>query len=75
MLKICAICGKGPLRGRSVVRKGLAKAKGGTGQKIVRTTKRKFLPNLQKIRIMLDNHLRKAYVCTKCLKKGRIQKA
>jgi large subunit ribosomal protein L28 len=75
MLKICAICGKGPMMGRNVVRKGLAKAKGGTGQKIVRTTKRQFLPNLQRIRILIDNYPKKAYVCTKCLKKGRVKKA
>lgn len=75
MLKICAICGKSSLRGRSVVRKGLAKAKGGTGQKIVRTTKRKFLPNLQRIRILINGHPKRVYVCTKCLKKGKLLKA
>lgn len=75
MFKKCAICGKGPLTGKSVVRKGLAKKKGGTGSKIVRWTKRKFLPNLQKIRIVLDGKTRKVYVCAKCLKTGRIKKA
>ena len=75
MLKICALCGKGPLRGRSVVRKGLAKKKGGTGKKVVRTTKRHFLPNLQRMRILIDNHPRRVYICTKCIKKGGILKA
>ena len=74
MLKICAICGKGSLTGRIVVRKGLAKKKGGTGKKIVRTTKREFLPNLQKIRIMINDRPTRAYVCTKCIKTGRIKK-
>jgi large subunit ribosomal protein L28 len=74
MLKICAICGKSSLVGRLVVRKGLAKKKGGTGKKIVRTSKREFLPNLQKIRILIDNRPTRAYVCTKCIKKGRIKK-
>lgn len=74
MLKKCVICGKGALTGKLVVRKGLAKKKGGTGSKIVRSTKHKFLPNLQKIRILLNNRLRKAYVCTRCIKKGLIQK-
>lgn len=74
MLKKCAICGKVPLIGRNVVRKGLAKKKGGTGKKIVRSTKRKFLPNLQRIRILIDSHPKRVYVCTKCLKKGEIQK-
>ena len=75
MLKKCAICKKGPLTGKSVVRKGLAKKKGGTGSKIVRWTKRKFLPNIQKIRVIIDGHVRKVYVCAKCLKKGTIKKA
>ncbi|MFA4983823.1 MAG: 50S ribosomal protein L28 [Candidatus Omnitrophota bacterium] len=72
MLKVCAICGKNPLLGKHVVRKGLAKSKGGTGSKIVRSTKRLFLPNLQKMRILLDNKPRRVYVCAKCIKKGKV---
>jgi len=75
MLKICALCGKGQMAGRSVVRKGLAKKKGGTGKKVTRTTVRNFLPNLQKMRILINNRPEIAYVCTKCIKKGRVQKA
>jgi large subunit ribosomal protein L28 len=75
MLKVCAICGKGPLVGRNVVRKGLAKKKGGTGKKIVRSTKREFLPNLQRIRIFIDNRAKRVYVCTKCIKRGLLKKA
>lgn len=74
MLKICAICGKTQVAGRSIVRKGLAKKKGGTGRKIARTTGRAFLPNLQRIRILINNRPKKVYVCTKCIKKGRVQK-
>jgi large subunit ribosomal protein L28 len=75
MLKICALCAKDPLAGKLVVRKGLAKKKGGTGSKIARVSMRKFLPNLQKIRIIMDGHPRRVYVCTKCIKKGKFQKA
>ncbi|MFH1269881.1 MAG: 50S ribosomal protein L28 [Candidatus Omnitrophota bacterium] len=75
MLKICAICGKSKGAGKSVVRKGMAKKKGGTGSKIARSTARSFLPNLQKIRIVIDGQIQKAYVCTKCIKKGRVKKA
>ena len=74
MLRKCAICGKGPLTGKSVVRKGMAKSKGGTGKKIVRSAKRKFFPNLQKVRILINNRPKRAYVCAKCIKKGRIKK-
>lgn len=75
MLKKCALCGKGALTGRSVVRKGLAKKKGGTGSKIVRSTKRKFLPNLQKMRILIDSRVQRVFLCTKCIKKAKFIKA
>jgi len=74
MLKICALCGKGQVAGRSIVRKGLAKKKGGTGKKVTRSTVRTFLPNLQKMRILINKRPKRVYVCTKCIKKGRLQR-
>jgi large subunit ribosomal protein L28 len=38
-------------------------------------TKRRFNPNLQKIRILVNGTAKRAYVCTRCLKAGKIQKA
>jgi len=75
MLKNCVICGKGSQTGKKIARKGQYKAKGGTGSKIARWSMRKFLPNLQKMRIVLKGHPRKVYVCAKCIKKGKILKA
>ncbi|MDD5044055.1 MAG: 50S ribosomal protein L28 [Candidatus Omnitrophica bacterium] len=75
MLKKCFACGKGPVPGKNVVRKGLAKIKGGTGQKIVRATRRIFLPNLHKTRLIIDGRPTSVYICTKCLKTGRYIKA
>ncbi|MBI4982596.1 MAG: 50S ribosomal protein L28 [Candidatus Omnitrophica bacterium] len=75
MLKKCAICKKGEQTGKKVTRKGQYKSKGGTGSKISRWTKRKFLPNLQKMRIIIAGHPKKVFVCAKCIKKGLIQKA
>ena len=74
MLKKCAICGKGAQTGKVVSRKGQYKAKGGTGSKISRWSKRKFLPNLQKMRILIEGHPKRVYACAKCIKKGRLQK-
>jgi len=74
MLKKCVLCDKGPLTGKAVTRKGQYKAKGGTGSKIARWTMRKFLPNLQKIRIMFKGHPKSVYVCSKCIKKGDLLK-
>ena len=75
MFRRCIICDKGELSGKTVSRKGQYKAKGGTGSKITRWTMRRFLPNLQKMRIMINGHPKQAYVCSKCLKKGNIIKA
>jgi large subunit ribosomal protein L28 len=73
-MKKCAICGKTAQTGRKVVRKGLPKKKGGTGSKITRSSKRKFLPNLQKTRIMIKGKAQRVYLCTKCIKKGNFRK-
>ena len=75
MFKKCALCQKGEQTGKSVARKGQYKAKGGTGSKIARWTMRKFLPNLQKMRIMINEHPKQVYLCSKCIKKGAFVKA
>jgi len=75
MFRKCVLCSKDPLKGKLVVRKGLAKNKGGTGRKTSRTTKRSFLPNLQKMRILIDGHPKSVYLCAKCIKKGNFTRA
>jgi large subunit ribosomal protein L28 len=62
MSKVCAVCGKGPSFGNSRSHSMVA-------------TKRRFEPNLQRVRVLLDGVARRAYVCTRCLKAGKVQKA
>ena len=38
-------------------------------------TKRRFDPNLQRVRVLLRGKAMRAYVCTRCLKSGRVEKA
>ena len=38
-------------------------------------TKRRFMPNLQKIRVNADGVNKRQYVCTRCIKSGKIEKA
>ncbi len=38
-------------------------------------TKRRFEPNLQRVRVFLKGVKTRAYVCTRCLKAGKVQKA
>jgi len=54
---------------------GKAPAIGNNRSHSNRATKRRFDPNLQHVRIMVDGTPQNAYVCTRCLKSGRVQKA
>ncbi len=71
----CDICGKGPRSGSIIVRHGLAKKKGGVGLHTTGISKRRFLPNLQKIRCIVNGGVRTRRVCTSCLKAGKVVKA
>jgi len=75
MSKICEICGKKPVAGRTIKRRGLARKKGGVGQKITGITIRRFLPNLKTVRAIIDGTPKRIRVCVKCLKAGKVKKA
>ncbi len=75
MPKVCIICNKGAMAGRQYARRGAAKGTGGAGIKVARKCPRRFLPNLQKIKIILKGVTQTALVCTRCIKSGRIVKA
>ena len=75
MARRCEICGKGTQVGNNVSRRGLPKRKGGIGMKVTAKTKRKFKPNIQKVRVVVNGGVRRMRICTKCLKKGLVQKA
>src|SRR5262245_45289598 len=62
MAKVCFSCGKGPAFGHSRSHSMVA-------------SKRRFNPNLQKVRIDVGGTPRREYVCTRCLKAGKITKA
>ena len=74
MSKVCAICGKKPHIGNTIARRGLAKKKGGVGKKITGVTKRWVLPNLQKVRAVVDGEVKTIRVCTKCIRSGKVVK-
>ena len=75
MSKKCAICGKKPVAGRTIVRRGLAKKKGGVGLKVTGINPRRFLPNLKLVRTVINGTPMRITVCVKCLKAGKVQKA
>ena len=75
MSRTCTICGKKPVAGRTIKRRGMAKKKGGAGQKITGITARTFRPNLKTVRAMVNGASKRIKVCTKCLKAGKVVKA
>ena len=60
--KVCAICGKKPSFGHNRSHSMVA-------------TKRRFNPNLQRVRVLLAGRPTRAYVCTRCLKGNKVDKA
>jgi len=75
-MRHCAICDKKPIVGRSISRRGLAKKTGGIGKKITGITRRRFMPNLQKVKVRFDNGtVRRVLVCASCLQAGKVTKA
>ncbi len=76
MARICAITGRRPVKGSSINRKGQSKKSGGIGTHVTSITKRKFRPNLQRIRVKLPNGgTKRMLVSVKAIKSGLGQKA
>jgi len=75
-MRICAVCGKRPISGNSIARRGMAKKKGGVGKKITGIKRRRFLPNLQRVRAqLLNGRVKRMWVCVACLQAGKVAKA
>ena len=72
----CPFTGKKPRRGGRIVHRGQTKKSGGIGLQLVKTLKRTFRPNLQKVRVMLPSgQIKRIKVCVKAIKAGFIMKA
>jgi len=75
MSKFCEITGTGPMKGNIIWRSGKAKKKGGIGTHITAITKRRFMPNLQRVKALVDGEVRYIRVTANALKKGLVVKA
>ncbi len=62
MAKICVVCNKSKTTGFQISHSNVK-------------TKRKWRPNIQKIKIMLNGSPRRANVCSRCIKAGKIKRA
>lgn len=76
MARICPILGTRPIKGHHIWRSGKAKKKGGIGTHVTAMTKRRFFPNLQRVKVILPSgEVRYMRVSVKAIKKGLITKA
>lgn len=62
MAKLCEVCGKGKLSGNIVTFSD-------------RKIKRKWNPNIRRVRAIVDGTKKRIYVCTRCLRSGKVTRA
>ncbi len=62
MARFCDICGKGPTSGNSVSHAN-------------NKTRRRWQPNLQRVRALVDGKPKRIRVCTSCLRSDKVIKA
>ena len=62
MAAVCDVCGKKPSFGVTISHSH-------------RRTKRRWNPNIQRVRAVVGGSVKRMYVCTTCIKSGRIEKA
>jgi large subunit ribosomal protein L28 len=74
MSRACPFTGKRTISGRSISRRGKAKHLGGVGKKVTGITKRKFKPNIQKVRAVIDGKVCRIRVSAKAIRMGLITK-
>ena len=74
MSRVCHFTGKKTSAGRSIARRGKAKYLGGVGRKVTGITKRKFKPNIQKVRALIDGKVVRIKVSAKAIRNGMVTK-
>jgi large subunit ribosomal protein L28 len=74
MARVCYFTGKKTRAGRSISRRGKAKYLGGVGRKTTGITKRKFKPNIQKVRALVDGKVVRIKVSAKAIRNGMVVK-
>ena len=62
MANFCYVCNKGPATGNRVSNANNKR-------------KRRFMPNLQRVRVLENGRAVRVRVCARCLKAGKIRKA
>ena len=74
MPRVCYFTGKKTTFGNQITHRGKAKYLGGVGTKVTGITARKFKPNIQKVRALIDGRVVRIKVSAKALRSGLVTK-
>jgi large subunit ribosomal protein L28 len=74
MARRCYFLDKKTIAGRSIARRGKAKYLGGVGRKVTGISKRKFKPNIQKVRALVGRRVMRVRVSAKAIRMGLVVK-
>ena len=74
MSRVCYFTGKRTRAGRKIARRGKAKYLGGVGKKVTGITRRKFKPNIQRVRAVVDGTVCRIKVSAKAIRNGLVIK-
>ena len=74
MSKECIFTGRRVKFGNQKTYRGKAKYLGGVGQKITGTNRRKFKPNLQKVKCVIDGEVKRVWVSAAAIRSGLVVK-
>jgi large subunit ribosomal protein L28 len=74
MPRVCYFTGKKTTFGNQITHRGKAKYLGGVGTKVTGITARKFKPNIQKVRAVVNGRIVRLKVSAKAIKQGLITK-
>ena len=74
MSRVCHFTGKRTTAGNQIARRGKAKYLGGVGKKTTGITKRKFKPNIQRVRAVIDGRVCRVKVSAKAIRMGLLVK-
>jgi len=62
MARVCEVCGKRPITGHNISHAN-------------NKTPRRWYPNLQRARVVVNGVVRRIRVCTQCIKSNKVTKA
>ncbi len=74
MPRVCYFTGKKTTFGKQITHRGKAKYLCGVGTKVTGITARKFKPNIQKVRAVIDGQIVRVKVSAKAIRNGMIVK-